>query len=292
MILRQQISALIKSGKLTQARLARETGVNNGALSAWLNDKYTGNAETVETPIENWLALGNRKVQVFVEPPNFIDTPTAKKVFAALDMAKFTGAIVPIYGASGVGKTKAAEEYSKCNPNVWMITISPSRAGLTAFLYELALELGIKDAPRTKARLSRAVKDKLIGTEGLVIVDESDHLTYDSIEELRYLQEKAESTRRGDYVRHDFNRTKTNDRGQRMKSLKMALMLTALLSGTAVAQTPKCPDNDEVCCRFNIAKSRFIDSTNTFFDRYQEVLEQNDEKNCWSFYAHDLFLVL
>ncbi|WP_233143712.1 hypothetical protein [Aggregatibacter actinomycetemcomitans] len=32
-----------------------------------------------------------------------------------------------------------------------------------------------------------------------------------------------------------------------MKGLKMALMLTALLSGTAVAQTPKCPDNDEVC---------------------------------------------
>ncbi|PHO20030.1 DNA transposition protein [Aggregatibacter actinomycetemcomitans] len=192
MMLRQQISALIKSGKLTQARLSRETGVNGGALSAWLNDKYTGNTETVETPIEKWLALGDRKVQVFVEPPNFIDTPTAKKVFAALDMAKFTGAIVPIYGASGVGKTKAAEEYSKCNPNVWMITISPSRAGLTAFLYELALELGIKDAPRQKARLSRAVKDKLIGTEGLVIVDESDHLTYDSIEELRYLQEKAE----------------------------------------------------------------------------------------------------
>ncbi|KND84503.1 transcriptional regulator [Aggregatibacter actinomycetemcomitans] len=103
MMLRQQISALIKSGKLTQARLARETGVNNGALSAWLNDKYTGNAETVETPIKNWLALGDRKEAVFVEAPSFIDIPTAHKVFSSLDMARILPTMVTVYGASGVG---------------------------------------------------------------------------------------------------------------------------------------------------------------------------------------------
>ena len=47
MTLREHISLLIKQGKLTQAKLARETGVNGGALSAWINDKYTGNVETV-----------------------------------------------------------------------------------------------------------------------------------------------------------------------------------------------------------------------------------------------------
>ncbi len=32
-----------------------------------------------------------------------------------------------------------------------------------------------------------------------------------------------------------------------MKTLKTALMLTALLSGIAQAQTPKCADSDELC---------------------------------------------
>lgn len=32
-----------------------------------------------------------------------------------------------------------------------------------------------------------------------------------------------------------------------MKTLKTALILTALLSGMAQAQTPKCADSDELC---------------------------------------------
>ncbi|ANF73135.1 DNA transposition protein [[Haemophilus] ducreyi] len=189
---REQIIELIKSGEFTQAELARQMGVNSGALSSYLGGKYKGNVENIENVLASWLSTRDKKEKVFVEAPHFIEIPTADKVFKALDMARFCKTIVPIFGASGVGKTKACQEYKKRYQNVWMITISPSRASLNAFLYELALELGIKDAPRRKDRLSRLILDNLKDTEGLVIVDESDHLTYDSIEELRYLQEKAE----------------------------------------------------------------------------------------------------
>jgi Mu-like prophage fluMu DNA transposition protein B len=192
MTLREQISLLIKQGKLTQAKLARETGVNSGALSAWMNDKYKGNVETLEMPIKNWLALSDRKAEVFVEAPNFIDIPTAHKVFSSLDMARILPTMVTIYGASGVGKTKACQAYQQHNTNVWMITASPARATLSSILYELALELGINDAPRRKDRLSRLIVKKLKGTQGLVIIDESDHLPYDALEEIRIIQEEVE----------------------------------------------------------------------------------------------------
>ena len=192
MTLREQISLLIKQGKLTQAKLARETGVNSGALSAWMNDKYKGNVETLEMPIKNWLALSDRKAEVFVEAPNFIDIPTAHKVFSSLDMARILPTMVTIYGASGVGKTKACQAYQQQNTNVWMITASPARATLSSILYELALELGINDAPRRKDRLSRLIVKKLKGTQGLVIIDESDHLPYDALEEIRIIQEEVE----------------------------------------------------------------------------------------------------
>ena len=192
MTLRTQVSDLIQSGKYTQAELARKIGVNSGALSAWLNDKYKGKAESIETPIKHWLELNERKTKIFVEAPNFIDIPTAHKVFNSLDMARVLPTMVTVYGASGVGKTKACQAYRENNPNVWMITASPARATLSSILYELALELGINDAPRRKDRLSRLIVKKLKGTQGLVIIDESDHLPYDALEEIRIIQEEVE----------------------------------------------------------------------------------------------------
>ena len=59
-------------------------------------------------------------------------------------------------------------------------------------MYQVALELSINDAPRRKDRLSRMITKKLSGTQGLVIIDESDHLPYDALEEIRIIQEEAD----------------------------------------------------------------------------------------------------
>lgn len=187
-----KIKQLIEERSITQAEIARQVGITAGALSTFLKGTYAGNAENVENALENWLATQAKKTTVFVEAPHFIEIPTAKKVFAALDMAKILPTMVTVYGASGVGKTKACQEYKKLNKNVWMITASPARATLSTILYELALELGINDAPRRKDRLSRMITKKLTGTQGLVIIDESDHLPYDALEEIRIIQEEAE----------------------------------------------------------------------------------------------------
>lgn len=192
MTLIDRIKPLLEQEIFTQREIAQQAGISAGALSTYLKGVYKGNIENIENALANWLKTREKKEKVFVEAPNFIGIPTAQKVFTALDMARVCKIIVPIYGASGVGKTKACQEYTKNYKNVWMITTSPSRAGLNAFLYELALELGIKDAPRRKDTLSRLIGEKIKGTDGLVIVDESDHLTYDAIEEMRYLQEKAD----------------------------------------------------------------------------------------------------
>ncbi|EOX4860479.1 AAA family ATPase [Haemophilus influenzae] len=192
MTLTQQIQQILERKNITQRELSQQIGMSAGALSAYLKGTYAGNIENIENALENWLKNQDKKIRSFIEAPEFIQTPTAERIFNALEMARFATTIVPIYGASGVGKTKACQEFKKQNQNVWMITISPSRASLNAFLYELALELGFKDAPRRKDRLSRMIVEKLTGTRGIVIVDESYHLTYDAIEELRYIQEKAE----------------------------------------------------------------------------------------------------
>ena len=192
MTLIEQIKQFLDNQVHTQREIAAQAGISAGALSAYLKGTYTGNVENVEVALKNWLSTREKKEKGFVEAPHFIEIPTAKKVFSALDMAKILPTMVTVYGASGVGKTKACQEYKKANQNVWMITASPARATLSSILYELALELGINDAPRRKDRLSRLITKKLKGTQGLVIIDESDHLPYDALEEIRIIQEEAE----------------------------------------------------------------------------------------------------
>lgn len=192
MTLINQIKQILDSKTISQREIAQQAGINAGALSAYLKGTYNGNIGNVESALENWLKSREKKAKVFVEAPDFIETPTALKVFSALEMARLATTIVPIYGASGVGKTKAARAYKQDKQNVWMITISPSRSSLNAFLYELALELGFREPPRRKDRLSRMVVEKLMDTQGLVIIDESDHLCFDAIEEMRYIQEVAQ----------------------------------------------------------------------------------------------------
>ena len=192
MSLIEKINAIKQAEGISQSDIAKQIGITSGALSAYLNNKYSGNVENIETAIQNWLSNRQKKEKLFVEAPHFIEIPTAKKVFSALDMARILPTMVTVYGASGVGKTKACQEYKKHNQNVWMITASPARATLSSILYELALELGINDAPRRKDRLSRLITKKIKGTQGLVIIDESDHLPYDALEEIRIIQEEAE----------------------------------------------------------------------------------------------------
>lgn len=193
MTLIDQIKPLVEKGIFLQRDIAQQSGISSGALSAYLKGTYTGNIGNIESALTNWLATREKKAKVFVEAPHFIEIPTAKKVFSALDMAKILPTMVTVYGASGVGKTKACQEYAKSNQNVWMITASPARATLSSILFELALELGINDAPRRKDRLSRMITKKLKGTQGLVIIDESDHLPYDALEEIRIIQEETET---------------------------------------------------------------------------------------------------
>lgn len=186
-----QTKQFLSDTSTSQAKLARETGLNAGALSAYLNGNYQGDVASVEAKLSAYFTKQNVKATEFVEAPAFIETATARQIFKTLEFAQIANCLATIYGASGVGKTKAIQQFTGRNANVWLVTASPSRSSLSEILYEIALELGINDAPRRKGTLSRLIARKIKGTEGLLIVDEADHLPYEALEELRIMQEEA-----------------------------------------------------------------------------------------------------
>ncbi|MGA5655234.1 AAA family ATPase [Rahnella contaminans] len=190
--LRVTIRALIENNKeITGASLARETGVSQSAISQYLNEKYKGDNTVVAESLGRWLENRNSAAQELPGVPDFIQTPTVEKIWSALKYAQLTHTVTVIYGNPGVGKTEAIKKYCENGVNIWRITAAKSRSNELETMYELALEIGMHDAPYQRGALSRALRRRLMGTSGLIIIDESDMLNYDALEEMRILVEEC-----------------------------------------------------------------------------------------------------
>ena len=123
--------------------------------------------------------------------PQWVTTPTAERVIAALGYAQMAGDVAVIYGGAGLGKTTAAREYARRYPNVWLATMSPATSGVTTALEEVCLALGFRDLPQGAARMQRAIVDRVRGTGGLLVVDESQHLGVAALDALRAIHDAA-----------------------------------------------------------------------------------------------------
>ncbi|MFV0450074.1 MAG: AAA family ATPase [Vibrio sp.] len=186
-----RVRALVESKSVISSQIAKEISVSPATLSQIINNKYQADPSKIIEKLEKWLRLRDSRKATPSQNPGFVMTSTAQQITNDLTYAQVTESIVVIYGASGVGKSETLRHYQKQNNNVWMVTASPSRSSLTECLYEIAMELGMDQAPRRKGPLARVVRQRLKGTEGLIIIDEADHLDYPTLEELRILQEET-----------------------------------------------------------------------------------------------------
>ncbi|EMQ8116640.1 AAA family ATPase [Escherichia coli] len=231
--IRAGLCTLVENEETTFKQIALESGLSTGTISSFINDKYNGDNERVSQMLQRWLEKYHAVAEL-PEPPRFVETQTVKQIWTSMRFASLTESIAVVCGNPGVGKTEAAREYRRTNNNVWMITITPSCASVLECLTELAFELGMNDAPRRKGPLSRALRRRLEGTQGLVIIDEADHLGAEVLEELRLLQE---STRTG-LVLMGNHRVYSNMTGGN-RTVEFARLFSRIAKRTAINKTKK-----------------------------------------------------
>ncbi|EJM2249911.1 AAA family ATPase [Escherichia coli] len=231
--IRAGLRTLVENEETTFKQIALESGLSTGTISSFINDKYNGDNERVSQILQRWLEKYHAVAEL-PEPPRFVETQTVKQIWTSMRFASLTESIAVVCGNPGVGKTEAAREYRRTNNNVWMITITPSCASVLECLTELAFELGMNDAPRRKGPLSRALRRRLEGTQGLVIIDEADHLGAEVLEELRLLQE---STRIG-LVLMGNHRVYSNMTGGN-RTVELARLFSRIAKRTAINKTKK-----------------------------------------------------
>lgn len=191
-LVRDQVRAAIDGDRtITQARVARESGVSGTTVSQFLSDSYPGDRAAVATKLARWLAsLAERtKAAMLPAAPTFVETAQTQRIISTLRYAQMGPDMVVIYGPAGVSKTKACERYASISPNTFLVTMTPAQSGLTAALKAVYEAVGLKDCSLTAAQMNKLICQRLKGSEGLLIIDEAQHLGHMALDQIRAIHD-------------------------------------------------------------------------------------------------------
>ncbi|NUZ06720.1 AAA family ATPase [Piscinibacter koreensis] len=191
--LRTLLREMCDAGKSLRT-LAVETKVSHSVLTKWLTGSYPGDNAGVLEKLRRWEHTRSVSPGELRYPgmPTWVPTQTGRDIETALAFAQREPSISVIFGGAGVGKTTAIRRYAEENNNVWVTTSSPARGSMAAALSDVADTLGMRGLPQRPDQVSRDIMQALRGTEGLLIVDEAQHLSVGALEELRSIHDSCE----------------------------------------------------------------------------------------------------
>ncbi len=186
-----QARELIQRRGISQGLAAKEMGISPTTLTQLLNDTYGADPSAQLGKVLKWVnTQAEAKAQPQLPPvPTWVSTVTAERVISALGYAQLAGDIAVVYGAAGLGKTTASQEYKRRYSNVWIATITPATDSVAACLEEICLALGMKSPPHRASRLQREILSRIANTGGLLILDEAQHLSVAALDTVRALHD-------------------------------------------------------------------------------------------------------
>lgn len=190
---RKQIQELLDNKVISARKLSQESGNNETGVNQFLNYKYTGRNDRINERLQTWLDTHKRRMEAEKEIPDgpgFVLTKTAIKIEETLTYAHMAKDIALVFGISGVGKTETFREYVRNNSGVCLATMTPSHVTVAKSLREIGKCLGIGPM-RDNAALYDAVSDALMGTNGLLIIDEAQHLGTAALDQIRQIHDRA-----------------------------------------------------------------------------------------------------
>lgn len=192
--LRDRIRAVTEVDKTySQSRIAKEADVSTATLSQFLGGTYAGNQQNIARKLGQWLKAIEERAATgkLPEGPAWVATPTSERITTGLRYAQMAGDVVLIVGGAGLGKTKTIDRYSKSMPNVWHVELTPATGSVLQCLQEIALALGLRDLVNNAAFLQRAIFGRVRDTNGLLILDEAQHLNIQALDQVRAINDQT-----------------------------------------------------------------------------------------------------
>lgn len=174
------------------AAAAKDAGVAYSTFAAFLKGSYAGNNDKVAAEVEIWLSARAERRQTAAALPRspvFQTTPTAQHILSILEFCQTAADFGVVVGGAGIGKTTSLKHYQQTHPNVWLATMDETTSSVNGMLREIVETMGL--AERSNSEFSRALKRRMAGTNGLLIVDEAQHLIPQALNQLRSLHDRA-----------------------------------------------------------------------------------------------------
>lgn len=189
---RERVLEIIRTEDITRRQVASESGIPYGTLTPFLGATYASDGSRIAQSLTIWIASRAKReaVRAVAPAPRFVPTPSSADMMRVLAHGQHMPDMVVIIGAPGTGKSSAACEYTRTNPNVWKLVASPALDSIRSLLGTVAQLLGVYDT-HSKYRIERGIMQKLQGSGGLLIVDEAQHLSSAMLDQMRSFHDQA-----------------------------------------------------------------------------------------------------
>ena len=178
-----------KSGK-TQIQIARETGLSGTLISQFISGTYEGDNDKIADSLEKYLVIATERLESADNTVFYPELRNTKTSLFAVKYAHKNCDVVLLSGDAGAGKTTALRYYTQNNTGVIFITASTCISSSTAILKEIASAIG-KKATGNKSQIEKTLISALNNSNRLIIIDEADQLTFNAIQAVRNLNDKA-----------------------------------------------------------------------------------------------------
>ena len=188
--LRGQVRDEIRRANLTQTAAALKIGFSAATLGRWLSNKYGADAAQVEDAARKWLLMRKEQMHQRVRTTRYVPTPSSASIIKCLAHAQNYGDLVIVHGLPGASKTISCESFVHSHVNVWLATSSPVSGGLRGALKDVCEAIGIPSLGGTRD-LFVAICREVKGKDGLLIIDEAQHLEFDALEQIRALHDRT-----------------------------------------------------------------------------------------------------
>lgn len=193
---RERVRATMDADRrLSQAVVSTEAGISRATLSQWLSGTYPGDNAAVEAKLARWVdttQAARQQAETMPAAPQYVETPTAKRILTALRYAQLAGDMTVIYGGAGLGKTRAVKHYGTVAPNVWHATMTRASAGVVTALEVIVQALGLHAATGGANKLYSAICARVARTSGLLVIDEAQHLSEAALDQIRAIHDETE----------------------------------------------------------------------------------------------------
>lgn len=173
---------------LSWSALAAVTGIAEGTLNPLLTGKYRGNYENQARRIYQFrqkVASQTERKRSALSMPDFIETPSSRQIQLRLEIAQM-GRMTLVATSPGTGKSMTAKHYkASIGDTVWYAEMRESSNTIGGMIDKVMKSMDIKHKSGWTRQRSDQICEYVTGREGLIIIDEANHLDFEAIEELR-----------------------------------------------------------------------------------------------------------